>query len=99
MDFEQLLPIRVSDSTAEIRLFISNDELTLETNDRVLLTFSPDNPELIGGVEGAGEFIRDIAIVNIIDNDCEYSYLCQSVCVTLHDYAISFLTNLFPNSD
>ena len=83
MDFEQLLPIYVSASPAEIRLFISNDQLALETNDRVLLTFTPGNPQLIGGVEGAGEFIRNSAVVNIIDNDCEYSYLCQSVCVAL----------------
>ena len=80
MDFEQLLPIYVSASPAEIRLFISNDQLALETNDRVLLTFTPGNPELIGGVEGAGEFIRNSAVVNIIVSIIA-TYICQSVCV------------------
>ena len=69
-DFEPLQQIPVSNS-AEIRLFTSNDEITLENDDRVLLTFTPDNPGLIGGVEAAGEFIRNTAVVNIIDNDRE----------------------------
>ena len=69
-DFEQLMPISVTNS-AEIRLFTTNDEITLETNERILLTFTPDSSGLISGVEGEGEFIRGSAIVNIIDNDCE----------------------------
>ena len=69
-DFEQLVPISVTNS-AEIRLFTTNDEITLETNERILLTFTPDSSGLIDLVEGEGEFIRGSAIVNIIDNDCE----------------------------
>ena len=53
----------------EIHLFTSNDLITLEYDDRVRLVFTPDNPGLIPGVEGIGEYIRDTAIVNIIDND------------------------------
>ncbi|CAI8047959.1 hypothetical protein GBAR_LOCUS26511, partial [Geodia barretti] len=67
-DFENLQPIRVTNS-AEIRLFTSNDEITLEYDDRVLLRFTPDNPSLIPGLEANGEYIRDTATVNIIDND------------------------------
>ena len=58
----------------EIHLFTSNDQITLEYDDRVLLVFTPDNPGLIPGVEGIGEYIRDTAIVNIIDNDSKRFY-------------------------
>ena len=53
----------------EIRLFTSNDQITLEYDDRIKLIFTPNNPALIPGVEDVGEYIRDTAIVNIIDND------------------------------
>ena len=43
--------------------------ITLEYNDRILLTYTPSNPGLIPGVEAEGEYIRDTAIVRIIDND------------------------------
>ena len=58
-----------SSENVEIRLFTSNDQITLEYDDRVRLVFTPDNPDLISGVEDVGEYIRDTAIVNIIDND------------------------------
>ena len=35
----------------------------------VILKFTPDRSGLIPGVEGAGEYVRDIATVYIIDND------------------------------
>ena len=53
----------------EIRLFTSIDQITLEYDDIIKFVFTPDNPALIPGVEGVGEYIRDTAIVNIIDND------------------------------
>ena len=58
-----------SSESVEIRLFTSNDQIGLEYDDRVLLVFTPDNPGLIPVVEGVGEYIRDTAIVNIIDNE------------------------------
>ena len=69
-DFQRLTPIGVTNS-AEIRLFTANDEITLEYDDRVLLSFTPDNPVLIPALEGYGEYIRDTATVHIIDNDCK----------------------------
>ena len=69
-DFERLEPIRVTNN-AEIHLFVFNDEITLEYDDRVLLRFTPDNPALIPGLEANGEYIRDTATVCIIDNDCK----------------------------
>ncbi|CAI8002445.1 hypothetical protein GBAR_LOCUS3394 [Geodia barretti] len=67
-DFERLEPIRVTNN-AEIRLFAANDEIALEYDDRVLLTFVPDNPALITDLPANGEYVRDSATVNIIDND------------------------------
>ena len=68
-DFYRLLPVSVSRDGAEIRLFTAKDVITLEYNDRILLTYTPSNPDLIPGVEAEGEYIRDTAIVRIIDND------------------------------
>ena len=58
-----------SSNNEDIRLFTSNDQITLEYDDRVLLVFTPNDPALIPVVEGAGEYIRNTAIVNIIDNE------------------------------
>ena len=57
--------------SAEISLFIANDQVTLEYEDRVRLDFDPTSAELITGLEAVGEYVRNTAIVNIIDNDCE----------------------------
>ena len=67
-DFETFQPIEFENS-AEIHLFTTNDAITLEYNDTVILTFTPDNPRLIGGVASRGEYIRHHATVKIIDND------------------------------
>ena len=69
-DFQRLAPIRVINS-AEIRLLTTNDYITLEYDDRVLLRFTPNNSDLIPALEGHGEYIRDTATVHIIDNDCK----------------------------
>ena len=58
----------------EIDFSTSNDQITLEYEDRILLTFTPLNEFLIPGVEDLGEYIRDTAIVNIIDNDSKQFY-------------------------
>ena len=54
-----------------IQLFSKNDDITLEYNDTVILRFivNPGLASLIQQVMAAGEYIRDIAIVEIIDND------------------------------
>ena len=66
----------VVDNYADIHLSINNDETTLEYDDSVILTFTPDNPALITALEAEGEYIRDSATVNIIDDDSRCS-LCQ----------------------
>ena len=67
-DFERLLLITVR-NTADIRLFASNDDISLEYDDRVRVVFTPDNLALISGVESFGQYIRTTATVKIIDND------------------------------
>ena len=54
-----------------IQLFSRNDDITLEYNDTVILRFivNPGLVPLIQQLETAGEYIRDTAIVDIIDND------------------------------
>ena len=76
-------PISVSISSilpsAEIRLYTANDEVTLEYDDRVQLEIDPIPADLITGLESLGEYVRNTAIVNIIDNDCkDYYYSCDS---------------------
>ena len=73
-DFEMFVSIEVINS-AEIRLFTTNDEVTLEYYDRVLLKFTPNDPALIPGLKGYGEYIRDTATVNVIDSDCKCAYI------------------------
>ena len=74
-DSENLQPIGVSVTSAlpraEIRLFTANEEVTLEYEDRVRLDFNPTAANLITALESFGEYVRNTAIVNIIDNDCK----------------------------
>ena len=58
-------------SSAKIRLFTANDEVTLEYEDRVRLNFNSTAADLITALEAMGEYVRNTAIVNIIDNDCK----------------------------
>ena len=74
------MPISFVNET-EVRLFTSNDEITLEYDDRVILSFTPDNPALITGLEAEGEYVRNTATMNIIDND---SRCCLSVLAVLN---------------
>ena len=67
-DFSQLLPISFTNE-ADIRLFTTNDNTTLEYDDSVILTFTPSDPAVITGLEGVGEYVRTCASVNIVDND------------------------------
>ena len=68
-DFETLTSIHVTetDNSVPVRLFTSNDVITLEYDDYVIITFTPENPAIIGALETEGEYIKNTAIVNIID--------------------------------
>ena len=73
-DFERLTPISVT-NTEDIRIFLNNDDICLEYDDKIHLEFVPDNPILISGLELEGEYIRNTATVNIIDNDCKFFFI------------------------
>ena len=72
-DFETLKPEDViidgDYPSTNVCIFIANDEITLEYEDRVLLRFTPTHANLIPGLERNFEYIRDTAVVNIIDSD------------------------------
>lgn len=73
-DFDQMpsTDISISDGRdADIRLYTRNDLASLEHGERIVLTFTTDNTILKAGLERLGEFLRDSAIVNIIDTDCK----------------------------
>lgn len=90
-DFEQFQPIEFSNSVW-VSLFTANDEVTLEYDDKVQLNFTADNPGLIIGLETLGEYVRDTATINIIDNDCKCLYILHIVLA-----AILFFTVLMIN--
>ena len=54
---------------AMIELRTRNDDITLEYDDTVILSFTPDEDDLIEFYEGEGEYIRDSVVVRIDDND------------------------------
>ena len=84
-DFEPLMPISVMNN-AQVRIFTTNDFITLEYDDSIILIFTPDNPALIPTLEGFGEYIRDTAIVNIIDDDSKCSLHCYEQCACLYNH-------------
>ena len=84
-DFRRLTAITVRKNTnVHVRLFAVNDDITLETDDRIQLRFTPTNTDIINGFESAGEYIRARATIKIIDIDSKYNvYLPSllSVCI------------------
>ena len=68
-DFQSVILDLLDTNNEEIRIFTINDDITLEYNDSIILVFIPDDPALIPGLEAAGEYIRDTATINIIDDD------------------------------
>ena len=71
-DFEELIPISVMNN-AQVRIFTTNDDITLEYDDSIILVFTSIDRFLIPALEATGEYIRDTANVNIIDDDSKYT--------------------------
>lgn len=69
-DFE-FTPISVINSAA-VRLFATNDKITLEYDDTVTLLFIPTNEDLASALEDVGEYIRTTSTVTIVDNDSRF---------------------------
>ena len=78
-DFERMeqqsITIDGNNNATSIRVFPVNDEITLEYDDRVFLRFTPALTNLFSDLSNHFEYIRDTAVVNIIDNDrkCPFS--------------------------
>ena len=75
-DFDEFYPLSIT-NYSEIRLFTRQDFINLEYDDSVLLTFTPNNGALIPSLEAQGEYIRDTATVNIIDDDNKNGNECD----------------------
>ena len=75
-DYDEFVPIRF-ENNADIRLHTRQDLISLEYDDRVILIFTPDDPNLISAAEIEGEYIRNTAIVNIIDDDSKCMEIIQ----------------------
>ena len=65
--YEAFTPINASNNTL-IHLIIIDDDIPFEFNERVIVTFIP-NDEDFTVLESVGEFVRKFTTVNIIDND------------------------------
>ena len=64
-------PVRLVSGFSEVSLDASNDDVTLEIGDTVILRLDPTAANIVDLVEGEGQFLRDTATVTILDNDCK----------------------------
>ena len=69
------IKFNATNNATDIPVFPVNDEITLEYDDRVLLRFTSAVTNLFSDLANQSEYIRDTAVVNIIDNDrkCPFS--------------------------
>ena len=67
-DYEDFTPINASNNTV-IHFIIIDDDIPFEDDESVILTFIPNYDENFTVLESVGEFFRNVATVNIIDND------------------------------
>ena len=72
---QQFITINWNNNATSILVFPVNDEITLEYDDRVLLRFTSNVTNLFSDLANQFEYIRDTAVVNIIDNNrkCPFS--------------------------
>ena len=64
-------PVRLVSGFSEVSLDASNDDVTLEIGDTVILRLDPTAANIVDLVEGEGQFLRDTATVTILDNNCK----------------------------
>ena len=62
-------PVRLVSGFSEVRLDASNDDVTLEYGDTVILRLDPTDANIVDLVEGQEQFLRDTATVTILDNN------------------------------
>ena len=68
---ERAVDERSGYSAIGMNVIPDQDDLSLEDNDRIKLVFIPRNPFFTPAVffQATGECLRDVAFVNIIDDD------------------------------
>ena len=76
-DFQALSAQVISEST-DISLVTVDDEIGMECEESIRLEFVHQFPPYIIFITSQGEFIRDAAILKVIDNDRECDYLYKS---------------------
>ena len=62
---------------------VTINDIAVEIKEAFILRFKPQTFSSIQHFEEAGEFIRDSALVNIIENDCKYDKLNSSCCMAI----------------
>ena len=72
-DFQPLSVQVISEST-DISLVTVDDEMGMECEESIRLEFVHQFPPYVIFLASQGEFIRDTAIVKVIDNDRECDY-------------------------
>ena len=82
-DYDVITPINASNNTL-IHFIIIDDDIPLEDDESVILTFIPNDDFAREFLEAAGEFIRNSVTVNIIDNDS------KSFCIGTRSVFVSF---------
>ena len=70
-------------NSVDIFLFPVDDGITLEYDDQILLRFTPSDSNIISVLENGFEYIRDSAIVNIIDDNSEWLVWSKTACMLL----------------
>ena len=69
-DYDPFTPIHISSILyVPFMLQTIDDDVALEYDDRIVLTYVPENVNLFEGIEEAGEYIRNTTLVIIKDND------------------------------
>ena len=79
-------PVWLSGGFSEVRLDASNDAVTLEIGDTVILRLDPTAANIVGLVEQIGQFLRDTATVTILDNDCKQPLQSVEYCFVKTDW-------------
>lgn len=68
LDYEEFVPINTTATiSTAFNLKIIDDDIAMEMNESIILSFMPLGSNSI--LEPEGEYIRNLATVNIIDND------------------------------
>ena len=84
-DVSSFRPVTVPQETNEalnIQVIPQSDTISLELDDRIILRFTPVNPVITPEVyfTKTGEFLRDLTVVQILDDDSECCVIVSVIC-------------------